>query len=138
MFFNGKISLAAVSAIVIRISKFLNESTQLANQITRFVKAFISIKRLNGENHLQIKQGYFNQDNDIVLFDSIYQNDEIEFILKFKGPDKYQLGFNGIILKETYNAYPGRWIGGKIGIFAKGLKKGGSATYKYFNVRRNK
>ena len=99
---------------------------------------YISIKRLNGENHLQIKQGYFNQDNDIVLFDSIYQNDEIEFILKFKGPDKYQLGFNGIILKETYNAYPGRWIGGKIGIFAKGLKKGGSATYKYFNLRRNK
>lgn len=96
---------------------------------------YICVKRLNGKNHLQVRQGYFNQDHDVVLFDSVYGNNEIEFVMKFKAPGSYQLGFNGTILKEKYTAYPGRWIGGKIGIYAKGQAFGGSARFKYFKVK---
>ncbi len=99
---------------------------------------YICVTRINGVNHLQIKQGYFNQDNDIVLFDSIYHDDMIELQMKFNEPGIYQLGFNGIYLKDKYEAYPGRWIGGKVGIYAKGKVLGGYATYKYFKVKKVK
>lgn len=99
---------------------------------------YICIKKLNGQNHLQLRQGYFNQDNDIVLFDSIYKGYEIEFMMKYSGPDTYQLGFNKSYLKHKFTACPGRWIGGKYGIYAKGLKTGGKAIFKYFTVKRVK
>ncbi len=99
---------------------------------------YICIKKVNGKNHLQLKQGYFNQDNDIVLFDSIYNGYEIEFMMKFSGPDTYQLGFNKSYLKYKFTAFPGRWIGGKYGIYAKGLKTGGKAVFKSFVVKKVK
>ena len=99
---------------------------------------YICIKKLNGQNHLLLRQGYFNQDNDIVLFDSIYKGYEIEFMMKYSGPDTYQLGFNKSYLKHKFTACPGRWIGGKYGIYARGLKTGGKAIFKYFTVKRVK
>ena len=97
---------------------------------------YICIVRVNGVNHLQIRQGYFNQENDIVLFDSVYKNNMIKLQMKFKYPGVYQLGFNDIILKPKYQAYPGRWIGGKIGIYAKGIRNGGYARFKYYKVKK--
>ncbi len=99
---------------------------------------YLCVKRIDGKNHLQLRQGYFNQDNDIVLFDSIYQDYEIEFMMKYSGPDTYQLGFNRSYLKNKFTATPGRWIGGKYGIYAKGLKTGGRAIFKYFDVKKVK
>ena len=58
--------------------------------------------------------------------------------MKYTTPDQYRLGFNDILFKEVYTALPGRWIGGKIGIYAKGLKSGGYAKFKYFKVRGTK
>lgn len=57
LFFNGSLSLAAVSAIVILCSKYLNNSTTLVDHITTFIKTFVSIKRLNE---------YFNIENEYV------------------------------------------------------------------------
>lgn len=99
---------------------------------------YICLKRINGKNHLQIKNGYFNQDNDVVLFDCIYDNNEIEFILKYSENQTYQLGFDKIYFKQIFNSYPGRWIGAKYGIYAKGIKEGGKAIFKYFKVKRVK
>ena len=97
---------------------------------------YVCIRRINGENHLQVKQGFFNQDNDIVLFDCVYKNNIVKLQLKFQYPGFYQLGFNDILLKPKYEACPGRWIGGKTGIYAKGLKSGGYAKFKYYKVKR--
>ena len=58
VYFNGNISLAAVSAIVILSTSFLNEATQLINYITGLVKTFISIKRLN--EYFNIETEYVN------------------------------------------------------------------------------
>ncbi|MDE5547134.1 MAG: hypothetical protein K2I88_06690, partial [Anaeroplasmataceae bacterium] len=96
----------------------------------------ICVKRIQGKNHLQVRSGAFNQTEDVVLFDSIYQNNEIEFILKFTYPGKYQLGFNKTIFKQEYLALPGRWIGGKVGIYARGEKESlGFAKFKYYKVK---
>lgn len=58
VYFNGNISLAAVSAIAILSTSFLNEATQLINYITGLVKTFISIKRLN--EYFNIETEYVN------------------------------------------------------------------------------
>lgn len=99
---------------------------------------YVCIKRIKGENHLQLKQGYFNQDNDVVLFDSIFRGQQIEFMMKYSYPNLYQLGFDGTYFKNKFTALPGRWIGGKYGIYAKGLKPGGKAIFRYFQVKKVK
>ncbi|MGM9969441.1 MAG: family 43 glycosylhydrolase [Anaeroplasma sp.] len=98
---------------------------------------YICVRMINGVNHLQLRQGHFNQENDIVILDLIYNNSTIEFNLKYIEPNIYQLGFNGSYINKKFIATPGRWIGGKIGIYARGIKKGGSATFHYFKVRSN-
>lgn len=99
---------------------------------------YICIRRVDGKNHLQLRQGYFNQDHDVVLFDSIYQGAEITFMMKFSYPNIYQLGFNQSYLKNKFTATPGKWIGGKYGIYAKGLKDGGKAIFSSFIVKKVK
>lgn len=99
---------------------------------------YVCIKRIKREYHLQLKQGYFNQDNDVVLFDSIFHGNEIEFMMKYSYPHVYQLGFNGTYFKNKFTALPGRWIGGKYGIYAKGLRTGGKAIFRYFQVKKVK
>lgn len=97
---------------------------------------YLCIKNIKGVNHLQLKEGYFNQDNDVILFDSIYNNYDIEFMMKFSDNCTYQLGFNGTYFKQKFIATPGRWVGGKYGIYAKGLKALGQAIFEYFKVRK--
>ncbi|MDE6047353.1 MAG: hypothetical protein K2F56_01855, partial [Anaeroplasmataceae bacterium] len=47
-----------------------------------------------------------------------------------------QLGFNKTIFKNEYQALPGRWIGGKVGIYARGEKESlGFARFKYYKVK---
>lgn len=98
--------------------------------------AYICIKRIHGVNHLQVRTGAFNQEYDVVIFDSIYQNNEILFSMKFTYPGIYQLGFNGTSLKQCFTATPGRWIGGKIGIYARGASLSyGYGRFKFFKVK---
>jgi len=97
---------------------------------------YICVKRINGVNYLALYQGAFNQENDVELFKIEYKNNYIEFMLKYTEPNKYVLGFNNTYFKEKYTAYPGRWIGGKVGIYAKGLGNGGNAKFHYFKVRK--
>lgn len=99
---------------------------------------YVCVVRQKGANHLQVRRGAFNQEEDVVIFDSLYQNNEIEFLMKFNYPGKYQLGFNNMFFKESYLALPGRWIGGKIGVYARGLKTGGYGRFKFFKVREVK
>lgn len=98
---------------------------------------YICIRRIGGKNHLQVRSGGFNQREDVVRFDCLYENKEIEFTLKFVYPGVYQLGFNRTLFKEKYQALPGRWIGGKIGLYARGTSSNseGYARFKYYKVK---
>lgn len=99
---------------------------------------YICVRRIDGNNHLQVRQGHFNQDNDVVLFDCLYKNDTIEFMLKYTSVDTYVLGFNNTYLKNKFTASVGRWIGGKYGIYSRGLYEGGYSKFEYFKVKKVK
>ena len=133
--FLTKIAFESFNASTLVDIKLINDGDELGLCYMGASYAYICIRRINGINHLQIKKGEFNNESDDVLFDSIYKNTEIKLMLKYIGPDKYKLGFNDIYFKEEYIALPGRWIGGKVGIYAKGLKSGGYARFKYFKVK---
>lgn len=86
LFFNNKMSLAAVSAIVIICSKVLEGSTQLVNHITIFVRTFISIKRLReyfNINSEYVEDGFL--ENDIkgnIEFSNVCMKYEKDYVLK--------------------------------------------------------
>ncbi len=118
--------------------KLINDGDEVGLCYMGSSYTYICVVRIAGQNHLQVRRGAFNQSLDVTIFDSIYQNKEIEFLMKFVYPGKYQLGFNNMLFKESYLALPGRWIGGKIGIYAKGKKSGGFGRFKFFKVRKLK
>lgn len=100
-----------------------------------FCYAYILVKRIDNINHLIIKKGSFDNEDDEIIYDEIYDSNEIIFNLKYNEPNKYYLGFNGNYLNFEFIATPGRWIGGKYGIYAKGLKKG-NAKFEYFKCKK--
>lgn len=112
----------------------LNESDEAGLVYMGKTYTYICVKKLNGINYIQIKQGSYEQDEDIVLESIEYDSNEITLNLKYIEPNKYQLGFNGKYFNDKYIATPGRWIGGKIGIYAKGLSNG-NAKFHYFKVK---
>ena len=85
-FFNGSTTLAVVSAVAVITSRFLNDSTQLINHITTFVRTFISIKRLN--EYFNITDEYKSDGmivKDIVgniEFKNVNMKYEKEYVLK--------------------------------------------------------
>lgn len=97
--------------------------------------SYITIKRINNKNHLLIKKGNFNELDDEIIYDEIYDNNEIIYNLKYIEPNKYSLGFNNKYLPFSFIATPGRWIGGKYGIYAKGLNNG-YAKFDYFKCNK--
>lgn len=98
------------------------------------VYAYLCVKQICGKNHLLLKEGNFKQTEDGILEDIPYDQGTIEFMMRYIGPETYQLGYNGVWLDRTFTATVGRWIGGKYGIYAKGLKTGGKAVFDYFKV----
>lgn len=89
--------------------------------------AFISIKKINNINHLLITKGKFNEIDEII-YDEIIDINELKLSMYFKYPGIYKFGYNGKIINLKFNAKPGRWIGGKYGLFARGI-----AGYAIFN-----
>lgn len=85
-YFNGKISLSAVSAIAILATNFLNGATQLINYITGLVKTFISIRRLN--EYFNIETEYVNdgtKTNEIegnIIFENVCMKYDKDDVLK--------------------------------------------------------
>ncbi len=97
---------------------------------------YICIKRINGKNFLNLYNGKFKE-IDRLVSSIIYKENNIKFNIKYKYPNKFNLGYNDIYFKETFIAKPGRWIGSKIGIYAKGLKNSlGSAKFNNFLVKK--
>ncbi len=98
---------------------------------------YISLKKINNKLHLLVKNGKFNNEDDVIIYEEIYDSNEIIFNLKYIEPNKYLLGFNGKYLDFEFVATPGRWIGGKYGIYAKGVNNG-FAKFEYFNCKQVK
>ncbi len=100
--------------------------------------AYISLERINNKNYICIKEGKFESEYDEITYKEEYDSNNVIFNLEFKYPGIYRLGFNNKFFKKKYIAYPGRWIGTKYGIFARGNNDLGYATFKYFKVKEVK
>ena len=113
----------------------INENDEAGLVFMGIEYAYISVKRINGKNHLLLSTGSFNN-IDNIIHDEIIENDEIILNLKYKGPNTYYLGYNNTYFKDKFTAKWGRWIGGKYGIFARGnINSNGSSKFEYFKVR---
>ncbi|MGM9971498.1 MAG: family 43 glycosylhydrolase [Anaeroplasmataceae bacterium] len=99
--------------------------------------AYICVRRENAKNYIEINEGSFNS-NDKVIYKEEYNSNEIIFNLDAYNTNiydlNYKLGFNGKYLYEN-KATAGRWIGAKLGIYAKGYNKG-YAVFKYYNQEK--
>jgi len=94
LFFNNKISLAGVSAIVILTKNFLDGAPRIVDHITTFVKTHIAVKRLN--EYFSLKSEY---ENDGILESEIKGNIEFRNVC-MKYEDKYVLDNISFTLKE--------------------------------------
>ena len=84
--------------------------------------------------HLQLISGGFNKE-EVILEDIKYDKKNVIFMMKYVD-NSYMLGYNNNYFNYVFKATPGRWIGGKYGIFERGLSLD-SKNYckaKYFKV----
>ena len=96
--------------------------------------AYISVKRINDNNYILLNEGSFGN-NDRILEKIEYSDNVITFNMYFKYPGVYQFGINGKKIKKEFIGYPGRWIGGKYGLFARGnMNSNGYAKFNDFKV----
>ena len=99
---------------------------------------YVCVVRRNNVNYLEIREGAFKEE-DKTIYSEIYDKDDIIFNMKAVNKDiydlLYKLGVNNKYLTDYTKAYAGRWIGAKIGIYAKGINdSNGYGLFKYFNV----
>ena len=97
--------------------------------------AYISIKRINGKNHLLLSLGEFKSE-DKIIYDEVIEDNEIILNMKYIKPDIYQFGINNKYFKNKFIATAGTWVGGKYGIFARGYSNSdGYSKFEYFKVK---
>ena len=99
---------------------------------------YLCVVRKNKKNHLQLKEGYFNQSYDVVLWDCVYQNKELEWMFRLQKNGFYQFGFNRIYLNFKHRISSNDLYGGRIGLYIRGMTGGGSVQWKFFKVRELK
>lgn len=96
--------------------------------------SYICVVRRNGRNYLEVREGSFNADENI-LVSKEYKEKEIGFNISATNSNiydlNYSLGYNNEYLYNS-KADAGRWIGSKIGVYARGLESNGNAVIKYF------
>ncbi len=95
---------------------------------------YLRIIKLDDGNHIELMKGKFNE-KDVVLEDHKYGKNDIIFMMKYSNRS-YKLGYNNFYFDTIFEAKPGRWIGGKYGIYERGLDLGSKnkAKVKYFKV----
>ncbi len=99
--------------------------------------SYVCVVRRNQKNYVEVRKGEFNKD-DVIVYSKEYDGNEILFNLDATNSNiydlNYKIGFNNMYYYNSL-AYAGRWIGTKIGIYAKGRK--GYAIVKYYNQEEN-
>lgn len=99
---------------------------------------FLCVVRRNERNYLELRSGSFDT-FDKILSSILYDENEITFNLKAKNKEiyklLYRLGVNNKFITNYKEAVAGRWIGSKVGIYARSIKDSkGYATFKYFHT----
>ena len=102
--------------------------------------SYICVERINGQNYLEIRKGTIGGAEDETLCRSQpYNDDYVTFQISAKYEEPHRLAikytFGGSAFTRKFYATPGRWVGAKLGIYARAntLSKG-FATFKFFRV----
>ena len=95
---------------------------------------YISLEYIDNKYYVIIKEGSSENKNDNIIYKEEVLSNKIIFNIDFKYPGIYRLGYNNKYIKMKFEAYPGRWIGTKYGIFARGINEKDFAKFKYFKV----
>lgn len=102
--------------------------------------SYICVERINGQNYLEIRKGSIGGVEDETLCRSQpYDDDYVTFQIsaKYEEPNKLAIKytFGGSAFTKKFYATAGRWVGAKLGVYARAntLSKG-CATFKFFRV----
>lgn len=104
--------------------------------------AYICVVRSGGQNYLEIRKGRIGGGEDETLCRSQpYDEKYVTFKLsaKYENTHKlaYRFTFGGSAFTHKFYATPGKWVGAKIGIYARSKTQSkGSGTFKFFRVTR--
>ncbi|MCR5705775.1 MAG: hypothetical protein K6G48_03070, partial [Acholeplasmatales bacterium] len=98
--------------------------------------AYICVVRRNGMNYLEEREGSF--DGEEKTISSIpYVGSSVTFNIEARNKNIYELcyrlGFDKNVSKKERKAMAGRWVGSRIGFYARG-NNGGYAKATSFNV----
>jgi len=98
--------------------------------------AYVCVRRENGTNVLYFADGHFGIEKDTYLKGAVLKDDEIILNLRYDEPNVVKFGYDEKICSNNYYVSPGRWIGSKVGIYAKGKAgSAGSATFRMFDMK---
>ncbi len=100
--------------------------------------SYIAIVRRGGVNYIEERCGSFNSCEKI-LSSSLYEGSSVKFMIEGQNKNIYELiyklGVNSKYFKNKYSAKAGRWVGSRIGFYARG-NDGGSALIKEFKISK--
>lgn len=103
--------------------------------------AYICAVRRGGRNYLEIRGGKIGGEEDETLCQSQpYDDTYVTFQMsaKFERPDRlaYKFTFGGSAFTHKFYAAPGKWVGAKIGVYARGATPGGKGcgVFRFFRV----
>lgn len=92
---------------------------------------FIDVKRET--QHFKVRILTNEEGLEQAIYEEIYSDTTITFNLDFNYPGYFKLGINDKYFDFTFKATKGAWVGGRLGIYARGLE--GSAKFKQFEVK---
>lgn len=104
--------------------------------------AYVCVVRRDGQNYLEIRKGTIGGEKDETLaLSRPYEDNYVVFKVSVKYEDRnkltFKFTFGKTVFTHKFYAQKGRWIGAKMGIYARSkVKSSGSALFKYFKVVR--
>lgn len=119
----------------------LNENDEVGFMMMGQDYNYLAVKKKDSKLYLELRNGNFNSNDDNVISSIEYNSNEITFKMTCTNSNiydlNYKLGYNDNYFDSVFTASAGRWIGSKIGIYARGTSNGFVKVH-YYNVKKNK
>ncbi|MDE7380464.1 MAG: glycoside hydrolase 43 family protein [Clostridia bacterium] len=102
--------------------------------------AYVSICRRDGQNLVQLKTNGFNGEQVLYTFKTEKNNFAIKITAENKNlyDMEYSFTVNDQKIPYMFKAAAGKWVGAKLGLYARNTaltEKGGFAEFKYFKIK---
>lgn len=113
-----------------------NDGDEIGFTMMGLKYSYACIRKEENQNYLYIINK--DTDNEEVVYKKEYALDEVTFGIIARNENlyelKYQYCINGELVDCQFEAFAGRWIGAKYGVYARGKSNGGYATTNSFTT----